>query len=297
MPEGHTIHRLARDQNESLAGPRLRVSSPQGRFRQEAKRIDCLSLKTVEAAGKHLFYHFSRGPVLHVHLGLFGKFRTHDNPPPAPRGAVRGRFESKEKTVDLNGPNQCELIDREEYATILYRLGADPLRADARPERAWARIRASKAPIGLLLMDQSVIAGIGNIYRTELLHLIGVDPRTPGNAISKRQFTKLWKLAVALLNLGVKHNRIITIDAKTLPKNVANVPRKKLFRIFKKPACPTCAGDVDRFTMAGRKVFSCARCQPALTHREPKLRLSSTAGASGGATPQPRRSSRGRRRG
>jgi endonuclease-8 len=262
MPEGHTIHRLARDQNETLAGKRLHVSSPQGRFREEAQRIDGLTLRNVEAAGKHLFYHFARGPVLHVHLGLFGKFRTHDNPAPPPRGAVRVRFEAKEKTVDLNGPNQCELIDRKEYQSILARLGADPLRSDADPKGAWARIHASKAPIGMLLMDQSVIAGIGNIYRTELLHLIGIDPRTPGNAITKPQFTKLWKLAVTLLELGVKHNRIITIDAKTLPKNIAKIPRKKLFRIFKKPECPTCAVEIERFTMAGRKVFACPSCQP-----------------------------------
>jgi endonuclease-8 len=111
-------------------------------------------------------------------------------------------------------------------------------------------------------MDQSVIAGIGNIYRSELLHLIGVHPRTPGNAITKRQFNRLWKLAVELLTLGVKHDRIITVDAKSLPANVAKLPRRKLFRIFKKPACPACECEIERFSLANRKVFACPTCQP-----------------------------------
>ena len=265
MPEGHTIHRLARDHSEAIGGQRLRVSSPLGRFADEAMRIDRQVLRRVEAAGKHLFYHFQRDLILHVHLGLFGKFRTHENPPPTPRGAVRVRFEGKQRTVDLNGPNQCELIDHTTYKSILARLGPDPLRADARPERAWDRIRASRAPIGLLLMDQSVIAGIGNIYRTELLHLLGVHPRTPGSAITRTQFNKLWKLAVKLLELGVKHNRIITVDVKTLPANLAKLPRRKLFRIFKKGECPACGGQVQGFVLAGRKVFACPACQPAVT--------------------------------
>jgi endonuclease-8 len=268
MPEGHTIHRHARDQTRLLAKQTLRISSPQGRFADDAKLIDGHKLNRLEAAGKHLFYHFAGGLILHVHLGLFGKFRVHDNPPPEPRGAVRVRFVGEDKTVDLNGPNQCEVIDRAEYREILARLGPDPLRKDADPSRAWTRIHNSKQPIGLLLMDQSVMAGIGNIYRSEILHLLGIHPRTPGNAISKPQFNRLWKLAKELLELGVKHNRIITIDLKTLKKSVEKTPRRKLFRIFKKPNCPACGGEIERFKLSSRKVFACPACQPHATpHR------------------------------
>jgi endonuclease-8 len=267
MPEGHTIHRLARDQTLTLARQTLRVSSPQGRFAAGAKELDGRRLGRIEAAGKHLFYHFGRrgkaaAVVLHVHLGLFGKYRTHDNPPPPPRGAVRVRFIAKRHTVDLNGPNQCEVISPAEAKDLIDRLGPDPLRDDADPARAWQRINASRQPIGLLLMDQGVIAGIGNIYRSEILHLLGIHPRTPGVQLTRPQFNAMWKLAVRLLRLGVKHNRIITIDEKGLPKDVSRLSRKKLFRIFKKPNCPACGGEIERLVMASRKVFACPACQP-----------------------------------
>jgi formamidopyrimidine-DNA glycosylase len=116
--------------------------------------------------------------------------------------------------------------------------GPDPLRADADPSRAWERIHSSRAPIGLLLMDQSVIAGIGNIYRSEILHLLKIHPRTPGEQITRKQFDQLWTLAKRLLELGVKHNRIITIDEKDLPKNVERTPRNKLFSHLQEAALP-----------------------------------------------------------
>jgi len=105
MPEGHTIHRLARDQMKTIAHQRLRITSPQGRFADHATLISGKRLTRIEAAGKHLFYHFGRDLILHVHLGLFGKYRTHDNPPPSPRGAVRVRFQGVERTVESIAQN------------------------------------------------------------------------------------------------------------------------------------------------------------------------------------------------
>lgn len=177
MPEGHTVHRIAADQAEWFAGQKLAILSPQGRFSNEAETLSGSRLKSVEAFGKHLFYVFTKSKIIHVHLGLYGKFRVHSNPPPEPRGAVRIRVIGTQKSFDLNGPNQCELIDAERMDLITLRLGADPLRSDADPDVAWNKISASSKPIGSMLLDQSVIAGIGNIYRCEILFLLGINPR------------------------------------------------------------------------------------------------------------------------
>ena len=111
MPEGHTIHRAARDQRPMLAGQRHGVSSPQGRFEDGAARLDGQTCTSVEAYGKHLIYRFADGEALHIHLGLFGRFRTAKRPADEPRGAVRVRMVSPSHVVDINGPNTCEILD------------------------------------------------------------------------------------------------------------------------------------------------------------------------------------------
>ena len=80
MPEGHTIHRAARDQRPMLAGRTLAVASPQGRFAAGAALLDGSACRAIEAYGKHLLYDFEGERTLHVHLGLFGSFRSAAQP-------------------------------------------------------------------------------------------------------------------------------------------------------------------------------------------------------------------------
>ena len=249
------------DQNLVLAGKTLNLLSPQGRFATGAQLLDGKQLHSIEAYGKHLFYQFDQpgiGPVLHVHLGLFGKFRLRKRAPgefPEVRGATRVRFISPDHVVDLNGPNQCEVIEPFEMQSIIDRLGPDPLRDDADPKRAWNRIRKSRKTLGQLIMDQSVIAGIGNIYRTELLFRAGLSPDNPGNRLSRFAFNRFWKDAVELLNLGVKHNRIITVDLRKTSKPASRLAYNERTLIFGKSKCPRCGSNIVRFEISKRRCF------------------------------------------
>ena len=89
MPEGHTIHRAARDHHRIFAGKQLTISSPQGRFAEGASLLSGRQCLCVEAFGKHLIYHFDHSDVLHIHLGLFGRIHKHKLPQAEPKGAVR----------------------------------------------------------------------------------------------------------------------------------------------------------------------------------------------------------------
>lgn len=276
MPEGHTLHRVARDHEKLFAGQRLAVSSPQGRFAAGAAVLNGRRLDRVEAIGKHLFYHWApqrrrkaasgeQADALHIHLGLYGKFHLHRSRVaggwPEPRGAVRLRVEADEAAFDLNGPNQCELVDSAGYRRCVDRLGPDPLRDDADPDRAWRRIQRSKSPIGVLLMNQEVIAGVGNIYRCEVLHLLRIHPERAGKEIDRSEFDALWKKLAELMRIGVKHNRIIIAEPSEVGKPRSRMTRDERLRIYKKPACPDCGGAIDEWTIAGRKVFACSTCQ------------------------------------
>jgi endonuclease VIII len=259
MPEGHTIHRAARDQRKMLAGKILAVSSPQGRFMDGAALLDGETCTAVDAYGKHLLYQFDNGLSLHIHLGLFGKFKTQKAPAREPVGAVRVRMESSSHVVDINGPNTCELLNPEERLALTSRIGPDVLRKDAEPDRAFTRISKSKTSIGLLLMDQSVLAGIGNIYRSEILWRCQVSPHAPGKSIDRDTFDMLWADAVALLEIGVKNNAIITVDGVAKSKSRYG----ERVNIFNKPHCPRCNGEITRIDMATRRAFYCETCQPA----------------------------------
>ena len=261
MPEGHTIHRLARDHHRDFAGQTLRISSPQGRFADDAKRISGKPLKSVVAHGKHLCYEFPRGKLLHIHLGLYGKFRQHKCPPPEPRGAVRLRAVGKEKAVDRHVPTRCELITRADWESIQERLGPDPLRDDADPEQVWNRVQKSRQAIGKLLMDQSVIAGVGNVYRAEVLFLLGIHPERPGNQITRDEFDLLWRTIGKLLKIGVKYNRIFVADPKDIGKNRSKMTREERLLVYKHKVCTRCDGPVKWWDLGARKAYACERCQ------------------------------------
>ena len=212
MPEGHTLHRLARLHQRRFGRTPVTVSSPQGRFVEGAAAVDGRILRRASAWGKHLFHHYAGGRVVHVHLGLYGTFTEAPIPMPLPVGQVRMRMVGAEYGTDLRGPTVCEVIDEAQIADVVARLGPDPLRRDADPAPAWARISKSRRPIGALLMDQAVIAGIGNVYRNELLYRHRIDPYRPGVMIGTDEFDAMWTDLVELMKVGLRRGKIITVE-------------------------------------------------------------------------------------
>ena len=249
MPEGHTVHRLARDHQRDLAGRPVRASSPQGRFADGAARVDGRVPERFEAYGKHELASLDSGEVLHVHLGLIGKWRRQRAPAAAAIRMIRLRLQGEAWAWDLSGPITCRVITPDEAAATVAVLGPDPLRADADPQRFVDRVRRSNAPIGTLLLDQTVIAGIGNVYRAEVLWALGIDPRRPGRSLDDATLHEMWAWLRAQLRLGLKRNRIITVDT----------PAGR--GAYHQEACIRCGGPVSILAVAGRRIDACPTCQ------------------------------------
>jgi formamidopyrimidine-DNA glycosylase len=269
MPEGHTIHRAARDHEQDLRNQPVRISSPQGRF--DAESVGGPEGETrllrVEACGKHLFYFFAGEQIVHVHLGLFGKFKRRRSPAPEPRPTTRMRLEGAKWTIDLVGPTACELLTDEEMGELMARLGPDPLRDDADPTIFYRYVARSRTPIGAILMDQSRIAGVGNVYRAEVLHLEGIHPDTPGSKVPAEKLQALWQLIVGLLRRGVEEKRIVTTRGLTLEKPRERVSRAESTHVYGRKECRSCGGEVIRYTLRARSVFVCEACQPRVENR------------------------------
>ena len=262
MPEGHTLHRLARDQGGDLVGHRVAASSPQGRFADGAATLDGRTLLRADAWGKHLVHRYEGDVLLHVHLGLYGKFTPHPLPPPEPRGALRLRLVGPTRAWDLRGATACELFDDADLAALVARLGPDPIRRDADPERAWAALRRRRSPIGQALMDQSVLAGVGNVYRAEVLHAFRLHPLVPCAAVDRATFGAIWSWLVEALRRGVKERRIITVDPKELGKPRSRLTRAESTYVYRQERCLRCGAPVERFDLAGRWAYACTAEQP-----------------------------------
>jgi endonuclease-8 len=263
MPEGHTIHRLAKDHSPILTKRPVAVSSPQGRFSSDAALVDGVVLERIEPYGKHLFYEWANGMVGHVHLGLFGKFRVAAGPhSPEPVGMVRMRMATELGTIDLAGPTDCSIGTPEDRTAVLARLGPDPLRRDAKPQLALARIRKSNQPIGQLLLDQKVLAGVGNVFRAEALFVNGINPGRPGSKLDEAELEALWTTIVAMLRQGVKDNRIITIDRREFPVQKGHHRRGETTYVYHRDICLRCGTPVQIVKLGGRACYYCPTCQP-----------------------------------
>ncbi|KAA1249297.1 Fpg/Nei family DNA glycosylase [Mycobacterium simiae] len=267
MPEGHTLHRLARLHQRRFAGAPVAVSSPQGRFADPAAAVNGRVLRRTSAWGKHLFHHYAGGGVVHVHLGLYGTFtewaRAAAEPLPEPVGQVRMRMVGAQYGADLRGPTVCEVIDESQVDEVLTRLGPDPLRQDADPCWAWARIAKSRRPIGGLLMDQTVMAGVGNVYRSELLFRHCIDPYRSGQRITAAEFDAAWTDLVALMKVGLRRGKIIAVRPehdRGPPSYGPGRPRTYVYRRAGEP-CRVCGTTVRTAVLEGRNVFWCPTCQ------------------------------------
>lgn len=148
-----------------------------------------------------------------MHLGLFGRFREHRAPTPPPRLTARLRLEHAAAALDLSGPSACELIDPLGRERILARLGPDPLRADADPAAFAAALARRRLPVGAALLDQSLVAGLGNVYRAEVMFLCGIAPTREARSLSVAEAACLWHTMSRLLRDDERLGRIVTVDA------------------------------------------------------------------------------------
>jgi endonuclease-8 len=292
MPEGNEIHRWAERHYAAFGGRAVRVDGPQGRFTDTAV-IDGQKLQRVMAVGKHLGYDFGKDRILHVHLGLQGDFTEGSGPLPEVRGALRLRMwnaaavkkpamasESKphrwyseddgtdnlapEKVawVELRGPMDCSVYSQEMWEKLLKRLGPDPLNGDG-SEKFVEKVKKSRKAIGELLMDQSVAAGVGNIFRAELLFRAKLNPFTPGKEVEESTLRSIWKDAGVLMEAAMIDRRIVTTKPSDRPHAEGQALKEEAHYVYRRQGRPCFVSGSKILTkvMAGRNLFWCPVCQ------------------------------------
>jgi formamidopyrimidine-DNA glycosylase len=342
VPEGHSVHRIARQFAANFVGQFVAASSPQGRFVDGAARVSGHQMVDAFAVGKQMFLEFETGDWIRVHLGIYGAWDfsgqidmdatiasangsmgqtnmrgtvldeagedslasigaprrarvrmgeqtsygrlssaqrdrrlnsaedAYRNPadsfPPEPVGAVRLRLFTDLVCADLRGPTACDLLDVTEVAAVIAKLGPDPARdkSKAAEARFVTTVTAKPTPIGQLLMDQSVVAGIGNVYRAEMLFRAGITPYRPGKLITTDEASALWRDWVKLLAIGIETGQMMTRDGlrgKALRDALAR--RDDRHWVYKREGlpCRKCGTAIALEVMATRKLYWCPSCQ------------------------------------
>lgn len=281
-------------------GRQWRVSSPQGRFAAGAARLTERAPDSAQAWGKQLFIHL--GPdIWQVHLGLYGAFSFRGDSsftgaetlgaprsaaaqldpqydddgwivPEPPRGEVRARVHVPNGWADLRGPARCQVLNPMQYEAVIARLGPDPLR-QAGPQtdpdmlqQFAVGLRRRRISIAAALLDQAVIAGVGNIYRAESLFLERIDPHTPAGELTDAQITDLWDRLTELLRRGVREGIIRTVDPEDphlglRGADLTGAVRRHWVYQHQGTPCLRCGATVQTQQLQGRRLYWCPGCQ------------------------------------
>ena len=256
MAEGDSILRLARRLDRTLAGSVLaaRTPGPRRPVGLPVDRIDGSVLERVESRGKHLLFHFDPGTVLHSHLGMRGSWELYRRGERWRRPAAQAWIalsSGDAEAVNFGGSTLRIATEAQlRHDPRLARLGPDLLAGDFDPKVGAARIRSvgPDLKLGEALLGQRLVAGIGNIFRSEGCFAAGLDPHTPVGALSDDQIVGVLEATRALM--------LEAVDTGRQPKRVyqrAGMP------------CPRCGTKIRSAAQgdSARITYWCPRCQLA----------------------------------
>ncbi|CAN5182301.1 Fpg/Nei family DNA glycosylase [soil metagenome] len=252
MPEGDTIHRAARRIDVVLAGKEMALAdapSPRSPIHGKAKRLEGSTLERVEARGKHLIAHFSCDLAVHSHLGMNGRwFIAADGR--MPYGKPWLVFASGRAIAAQSGGKLLRLVTESRLRNDpgLAQLGPDPLGQGFDIEAAGERLRRMGAglEIGDALLDQRIIAGIGNAIRNEALFRVGISP---------------WRQVEDLTSDQIE--RIVRENERVMQISMTEGKRPRAIYRANRRGCPTCGGPISAQGQgdANRTAYWCPACQ------------------------------------
>lgn len=250
------------------------IASANGRMGQTNQRgtvepttIDDVVARIVDSAGENSITSIGAPRLTRMRMSEQSKLTDGDETfPPEPVGAVRLRLLTSTVCADLRGPTACEVLTSTQVDAVIAKLGPDPQHdsSDAARDRFVTAIRKRVAPIGQLLMDQSVVAGIGNVYRAEMLFRASIDPYRPGNAITLDEAQALWRDWVQLLAIGIDTGQMMTMDDLTPAQwKAAMASRDARHWVYKREGlpCRVCGTNIALAEMQNRKLYWCPSCQ------------------------------------
>lgn len=275
MPELPEVEIVVRGLNKLVSGRtisdaelRRKRLAPDISPRSFSARLRGAAIRFIHRRGKHILFDLDNQRTLLTHLRMSGRFMLlngeHDDPKFA--HAVF-HFSGGERLVfhDQRHFGLMKVLEtpRLHEVSELSKLAPEPLSEEFGDRYFQIALRGSKRPVKLLLLDQTKVCGLGNIYAAEALFLSGIDPRLSANKISARRAALLRRSIVSVLSETLELGSHVVPDRMDIGGNIYGPGSDAHWRVYGREGlpCPACESPIKRITQGGRSTFLCRKCQ------------------------------------
>ncbi|MDA3862724.1 MAG: bifunctional DNA-formamidopyrimidine glycosylase/DNA-(apurinic or apyrimidinic site) lyase [Deltaproteobacteria bacterium] len=219
-------------------------------------------INTIFRRGKYIIITTDQKLQIIIHLRMTGKLIYTENLTSS-SSHMRAHliFSDHSKLIfdDVRTFGQITIAPLNQQIKSLDILGAEPFSNDFSTEYLWQKFRKRKAPIKNILLNQTIIAGLGNIYVNEILFACQIHPAVPTNSLNKKQIGAIISNTIKILKKAIKYNGTTISDYKRVDNKSGKF--QNFLKIYQKTECPKCGNPVSRIKQAGRSTFFCYSCQ------------------------------------
>lgn len=272
MPELPEVHTITNDLKKNIIGaqiidikidPNYKVMPDNNSF---VERVKGQKITGVSRIAKNILIELENTGVLHFHLAMTGRILLRDKKTPDNWTRVVFLLKTDNssqilKFSDMRMFGKVGFFADLAGSNLAKKYGPDLISATPNPDSFAKAIKSKKSSIKNVLLDQSVIAGLGNIYATEALFLAGINPSRLSNTLSQDELQKLLTASLTVLNEGITH-RGSTLPDKMYVDIFGNPGSyQDHFKIYLKDKCPRCGSNVLNTKINGRSTYHCPNCQ------------------------------------
>lgn len=222
------------------------------------------SLKDIRRRGKYLLFLFEGGVTLLIHLGMTGRLLPNAALEPESHVHAIFHFEGGETLVyqDVRRFGQILVYPPGVFPDPLARVGREPFSPHLDPGWLQEQARGRRRPVKNFLLEGRTVAGLGNIYASEILHAAGIHPETPAGELDLAQWARILRETRRILKEAIR------LGGTTVNDYLDSRGETGLFqlalRVYGRAGepCRACGTPIERLVQAGRSTFFCPRCQP-----------------------------------
>jgi formamidopyrimidine-DNA glycosylase len=276
MPELPEVELVARSLDRLVVG--LRVESakliraglaPENTPREFARHLRGAKFEKVERRGKHILAKLDNGRVLITHLRMTGRFVLLPARRPLPKHThALFRLDDGRRLAFTDqrhfGLMKVVSLERLADARELRGLAPEPFSDEFTPAYLAAVLARTRRTLKDVLLDQTKVTGLGNIYAAEVLHLARVSPFSNASHLPRRQITRLHRAILEVFGEALAHGSTMNVDPENIDGSYfGGGGYNGRWRVYDREGepCPKCKDTIRRVTRAGRSTYFCARCQ------------------------------------